>query len=153
MQDEVIELCWDVARIEIHEHSLHLADIGSFRLAGLGDRAGNHVERSAFARGPSSERYSLLQQAAIDFDPHIVRATGNPLTFVDEPAQRRPAFAVAKDHVEEDRDLLGIRLDGERVAQWSRVIEIAPRVERDDVAFAHVGSPQQRSAHAHMRHS
>ena len=82
-----------------------------------------------------------------------MRAPGNALTLVDEPAQRRPALAVTKDDIEEDRDLLGIRLDGERVAQRSRVIEIAPRVEGYDVALAHAGSPQQRSAHAHMRHS
>ena len=153
MPDEVVELGDDVARIEIDQNRLHLQDVGGLGLAGLRNRSRHHIEGSALSCRPAGKGDGFFQQAVVDLDPGIVGTTVNPLALVDETAQRHPAIAIGEDDVEKDGDLLGIRLDVEGIGLGFGVVEITPRVEGDDVVLAHAGSPQQRSAHGHMRHS
>ena len=86
-----------------------------------------------------------------------MRAAGEALTLVDEAAERDPALAVAEDDIEEDGDLRRIGLEVERIVvdHRRRVVEVAPRVEVDDVVavVGHAGRLQQRCDQAHIRHS
>src|SRR5690606_28578502 len=102
---------------------------------------------------PTGKGNRLLQQTVVDLDPGVVGTAVDALTLVHEPAQRHPALAVTEDHIEKDGDLLVIRLYVERIGLRRGVVEVAPGIEGDDIVLAHAGSPQQRSAHGHIRHS
>ncbi|WP_197604411.1 hypothetical protein [Blastochloris viridis] len=153
MSDEVFEFRSDVARVQIDQNRLHLPDVGGLGLAGLGDRSRHHIERRALARRPACEGHHLVERGGVSLDPSIVRAAVETLPLVDEAANWNPAVAIAEDDVEKDGDLLAIRLDVEGIGLRGGVIEVAPRIEMDDVVVGHAGNPQQRSAHGHIRHS
>ena len=87
--DEVVELGRDVAGVEIDHHGLHLQHVGGPGLAGLGDRAGDDVDRGALARRPRRRRSPSFSAARrVGLDPDVVRLAVDALALVDEAAHR-----------------------------------------------------------------
>lgn len=106
-----------------------------------------------------------------------MRATVDALPLVDETADRDQTVAIAEDDLHELRNLRGVGLVAEAVDNRGRVIEVAPRVEMDDVLggrfqgpvvaqggvlvgirsvngiVGHAANPQHRPAWAQNRHS
>ena len=173
----------DVAGVEVDDHGLHLLDIGGPGLTGLRDGAGDDIDRRALARGPIREGHHLVGRGRIRLDPDVVRPAVEALTLVDEAADRDQPVGVAEDHLHELRDLRGVRLVAEHVDLRRGVVEVAPRVEMDEILgrrrrrvivvigghggvlghcgrvgwvfgrISHAGRLQQRSAHGQNRHS
>ena len=129
----------DVAGVEIDHHGLHLQDLGGLGLPGCGDGAGDHVDRRALPRGPCREGGHLLGRGLIRLDPDVVRAAIDALALVDETADRDQPVAIAEDDLHELRDLLGIGLVAEHVDLRGGVVEVAPRIEMDDVFLWPIG--------------
>ena len=129
----------DVAGVEIDHHGLHPQDLGGLGLPGRGDGAGDHVDRRALPRGPCGEGRHLLGRGLIRLDPDVVRAAIDALALVDETADRDQTVAVSENDLHELRDLLGVRLVAEDVDLRGGVVEIAPRIEMDDVFLWPIG--------------
>ena len=129
----------DVAGVEIDHHGLHLQDLGGLGLPGRGHGAGDHVDRRALARGPCGEGRHLLGRGLIRLEPDVVRAAIDALTLVDETADRDQPVAIAEDDLHELGDLLGIGLVAEHVDLRGGVVEVAPRIEMDDVFLGRIG--------------
>lgn len=146
MVDEMIELGGDVACVEIDHYALHLQDIGGTRLTGFRHRAGNDIDRRALARAPGGEGGEFVGRRAVRVDPDVVGPAVLALTLVHEATDRDQSLGIAEDHVDEARDLRGVRFHGEGIGQRRRVVEIPPGVEVDDLVVAHAATPQHRSA-------
>src|SRR6056297_2587159 len=153
MMAQMRELGGNVAGVEIHDHGLHLHDIGGARLALFAHGAGDDVDGGALPPGPARKGGHPLRRGAVRRDPDVVRPSVEALPLVDKPTNGDQPVAVAEDDVEERRDLRGVRLDPERVRRGRGVVEVAPRVEMDDRLVGHAGWLQQRSAHGQNRHS
>ena len=149
----MIELGGDVACVQIDHDALHLQDIGGTRLTGFRHRAGNDIDRRSLARAPGGEGGELVGRRAVRVDPDVVGPAVLALTLVHEAADRDQSLGIAEDHVDEARDLRGIRFHGEGIGQRCRVVEIPPWIEVDDLVVAHTANPQHRSAWAQNRHS
>ena len=123
----------DIAGVQVDHDGLHLQDFGGLGLPGRGHGAGDHVDRCALTRRPCGEGRHLLRRGLIGIEPDVVRAAINALALVDETADRDQPVAVAEDDLHELGDLLGIGLVAEHVDLRGRVVEVAPRIEMDDV--------------------
>ena len=58
MAHEMRQLLLDIARVQIGENGLHLADIVGPCLTGTGDRSGHYIAGLALARGQQNDRKS-----------------------------------------------------------------------------------------------
>ena len=136
---EVRALGGDVTGVEIDHYRLHLQDVGGLGLAGRGHGAGDHIDCRALARGPCREGRHLLGGGMIRFQPDVVRAAIDALTLVDEAADRDQTVAIPEDDLHELRNLRRVGLVAEDVDLRRGIVEVAPRVEMDDVFLGLVG--------------